>query len=42
MMGMAALKTHPGVRLETKQISVNFNTLYYSKADCRDLVMSDS
>jgi hypothetical protein len=38
---MAALKTHPGVLLMAKKSYVNFLTVFYSKADCRDLVMSD-
>jgi hypothetical protein len=40
-MRMAALKTHPGVLLKTKKSYVNFLTVFYLKADCRDLVMSD-
>jgi len=41
-MCMAAPKTHPGVcLLKAKKSSVNFLAVFYSKADCRDLVMSD-
>jgi len=39
---MAALKTHPGLRFEgQKKNPSNFLNVFYSKAESRDLVMSE-